>query len=76
MFKLFKFFTVVLVLSFSSFATEENPVFEQLKDDMWQMGLEFNYSNNSHSISPANQENTTEQMDIIEVEEVSRALYL
>lgn len=76
--KLFKFFTVVTLLSFAVHAdSQDNPVFEQLKDDMWEMGLEFNYTNYEHVISPIKEhKESPNQGDIIEVEEVSRALYL
>lgn len=55
MIKLFKFLTVVFFLQLSVFAKSEvNPVFEKLKQDMWVMGLEFDYSGYEHMVIPSN----------------------
>jgi len=73
---LFKTMTLVFILSTSAYAMEqENPVFEQLKDDMWQMGLEFDYSHGAHVVMPSVGDDTADENgDIVHSEEISRAL--
>lgn len=77
--KLIKIFTVVLVLINLQFAHANdaaNPVFEQLKGDLWELGLDFDYSNYEHIIRPINIDESPERESLGEIEEVSRALYL
>jgi hypothetical protein len=74
---LIKISTIALVLSGSVQAfSQENPVFEQLKDDMWQMGLEFDYAHGAHKVMPVtdSDDGSTDVEDIVHSEEITRAL--
>ena len=74
----FKISTIALLLSTSAFAFEqENPVFEQLKQDMWQMGLEFDYTHGAHKVMPVGDAETVAPGgDTVHGEEITRALNL
>lgn len=49
---LFKLLTVALVLTSCSFAGQsENLLFEQIKGDMWNMGLDFEYTHGGFKVS-------------------------
>lgn len=75
---LFKISTIALTLSASTLAfSAENPVFEQLKSDMWQMGLEFDYAHGAHKVMPVTPDSdggSGDTEDIVHSEEITRAL--
>jgi len=76
---LFKISTIALLLGGPAMAiSQENPVFEQLKEDMWQMGLEFDYAHGAHKVMPVTDTDGTQgdSGDIVHGEEITRALNL
>ncbi|EQC45624.1 hypothetical protein [Bacteriovorax sp. Seq25_V] len=55
--KLFKIMTLVSILTFQSQAfsreLKREVVFEQLKNDLWTMGLNFDYADGTRFVIPA-----------------------
>ncbi|EQC49647.1 hypothetical protein [Bacteriovorax sp. DB6_IX] len=68
---------LILCTSTQAFEKRENPVFEQLKKDMWHMGLEFDYDQGTHMVMPKEAQYDESGSDgVVHGEEITRALNL